>query len=348
VSVRGVARDRRVRVAILALIAVAVAACGSSGSSRGSATTSTTTSPCARFGDTSDRSGTAVDDPNRPAALLSNVQVQVSECVDEISFLFLGSERPAWNVTYVEPPFTADPSDMPVDVAGRAFLRVRFEPASGVDLSSDEPHEIYDGPTTIRPRPPSEVKEVVRLGDFEAVTTWVVGLPATRSFEVVLREEQLVLRVAAPHPRRARCALPGSPLTLGFPRTWFVEMSDRWACQYFHPDPFVVHPSTNDLPWLVTARVADAPAATVLARMAQDDSEIVSSSTDVAGFAATQLDVTASGNGLLPAGWRFRMYVVDTGAHAVTFMSAAAPDQARIARNLDAIDAIAALATAPS
>jgi hypothetical protein len=334
------------RIAFVALVVVA-AACGSSADRPGRAsstapTTSTSTS-CTAAGSVEDRVGAAVADPGRPTALLSNVQVQTSGCVDEIAFSFIGARRPAWSVGYVDGPFSADPSGRPLEVAGTAFLRVRLEPASGVDLSGSEAREIYDGPTAMRPGQPSDVQAVVRLGDFEAVTTWVIGLPGKRPFDVVTRDEQLVVRVSAPRPRVTRCVLAGSPLTLGYPAGWFAELSDRWACQYFDPQPFVVHPSTNDFRWSVTAQVTDAPAATVLSRWGEDDSTVIRTSTTVAGFAATRLDVTASGNGMLPAGWRFRMYVVDAGPRAVTLTGAPSGDATTIARNAAAIDAMVAL-----
>jgi len=336
------------RVTVVALLIAA--GCGSStrdarqpSTSARSSSTSTTASMCAAAGGVDERSGPSVPDAQRPVSLLSNVQVQSNDCVDEVSFLFIGSARPAWTVGYVEGPFVADPSGRPVDVAGRAFLRVWLEPASGVDLSGSEPHEIYDGPTSLHPGDPGDVEQVARLGDFEAVSTWVIGLPERRPFDVVVRGEQLVVRVPAPRPRTTRCALPGSALSFGYPAGWFAELSVRWACQYFDPHPFVVHPATNDFRWAVTAQVADAPAATVLARTSEGDSRITSSAMRVAGFPATRLDVTASGNGMLPAGWRFRMYVIDTGGNAVTLTGVASPPGPGVGSNAAALDSMVTL-----
>jgi hypothetical protein len=184
----------------------------------------------------------------------------------------------------------------------------------------------------------------VQLGDFEAVSTWVIGLPERRPFEVARREEQIVVRVASPAPRPTRCELTGSPLTIGLPAGWYAEMSDRWTCQYLHPEPFIVHPATNDFRWLVTAQVADVGAAEVLARMRSGtDEDVTSTATRVGGRRATRLDVTASGEGFLPARWRYRMYVVDTGARATTFMGAAAEPGPGAAANASALDSVVEL-----
>jgi hypothetical protein len=344
---------RRTLLAGAALVLVlTAAACSSDEEPRAATTTTsstvattTTAAPvsCDTFGGFDESVGQAklLD---RPAALLSNVQIQASECVDEVSFDFAGG-TPSWTAAYVDPPFTLDPSDRPADVPGKAFLRITLRPASGVDLTSSEPQQIYDGPTTMTPPPPSGIASVVQLGDFEAVTTWVIGLPERRPFEIAWREEQVVVRIAAPRVRAARCELTGSPLTIGLPAGWYAELSDRWTCQYLHPDPFVVHPSTNDFRWLVTVQVADVGAGEVLARVRSgEDEQVISTATTVGGLPATRLDVTASGDGFLPEGWRYRMYVVDTGGRATTFMGAAAEPGPGTEGNANALDSVVALA----
>ena len=54
------------------------------------------------------------------------------------------SDAPGVDVRYVEPPITQDASGRKVDVRGTAFLQVRMEPASGVDLSlTIHPHPTF-------------------------------------------------------------------------------------------------------------------------------------------------------------------------------------------------------------
>src|SRR5690606_24790448 len=66
---------------------------------------------------------------------------------DRIVFEFEApAEEPSWRVGYVEPPVRQDGSGDPVAVEGTAFLELRLTPASGVDLSGEEPRETYAGP----------------------------------------------------------------------------------------------------------------------------------------------------------------------------------------------------------
>jgi hypothetical protein len=339
---------RRLTV-LMVILALAVAACGDDTSpSAGSSSSTDPADRCTGIGGLDDRSGAARLSAKQPPPipLLANVQVQASGCVDEIAFLFYGG-IPGWSVRYEEGPFTQDGSGDPVTVAGEAFLRVRLEPASGVDLSGDSANQVYDGPTSLRPPRPSGVSEIVRAGDFEAVTTWIVGLPGRRPFEVVQRDEQLVIRMAADAPRATSCSLTGAPLRIGYPDDWYAELSDRWSCRYFDPAPFAVYPATNDFRWRVTVVVADAPASVVLDRVDADGSTITKTATRVGGLPATRIDVKETGDGMLPAGWGYRMYVVDTGGNAVTIMGAAAGTEAGIAANARDADTIAELAVQP-
>ncbi|MEA3020131.1 MAG: hypothetical protein QOI47_1655 [Actinomycetota bacterium] len=112
-------------------------------------------------------------------ALLTNVRVTS----DEVDFVFR-SDVPGVDVTYVDPPITQDGSGKTIAVKGSAFLRVRMEPASGVDMNSGSanPEQTYKGPDRLPGAGP--IAEVVRTGDFEANLTWVVGLDARRAYRV--------------------------------------------------------------------------------------------------------------------------------------------------------------------
>ena len=89
--------------------------------------------------------------------------------VDRVVFEFRGGV-PGHRVGYVDRLF-ADGSGRRVHVAGRALLRVRFEPAQA--------HE-DDGSPTAAPRRVAfslpNVMTAVRAGDFEGVTTYGLGL----------------------------------------------------------------------------------------------------------------------------------------------------------------------------
>lgn len=106
-------------------------------------------------------------------ALLRDVTVEAGV----VTFTFDDGQVPGFDVAYVRPPITQDASGEPMDVAGETFLQIRMEPASGVDLASDNEQgyeETYTGPARIEGDHP--IAEVARTGDFEANLTWVIGL----------------------------------------------------------------------------------------------------------------------------------------------------------------------------
>lgn len=327
----------------LTVAASLLVGCGSATSLASRTTTTaappTTAETCPRFGAETAAPAGPAGTPSG-TVLLRNVQVQASACVDEVSFLFWRG-TPAWSAGYRDGALTLDPSGQPAVVAGDAHLVIRFEHASGTDLSADPPQPGYDGPTDFSPGAPGGLAEIRRLGDFEGVMTWALGT-ARRPFEVVTRADQIVVRMAAPAPRQTRCLSPGSGAHVGYPPDWYTELSPRWTCRYFDAAPFVVFPATDSTTWSVTAAPADAPAPTVISRMTAGDS-VRSHQARVAGVGATVIDVTTSGAGMEPAGWVFRMYVVDTTPTAFVITSRAAPPGAQADGYRAAADRIASL-----
>ncbi len=72
-------------------------------------------------------------------AYLSDVRTgRHDEGFDRVTFEFEGGAT-GYRIEYVDPPITEDPSDLPVDIDGNAFLRVVFFSASAVDLSTETP-----------------------------------------------------------------------------------------------------------------------------------------------------------------------------------------------------------------
>ena len=132
--------------------------------------------------------------------LLTAVTVSsVSACVDDVSFAFRLPEapgRPVVSAEYQSGPFRAAGSGEPVAVAGSAFLVVRFEPAYTADLSSERAPPTYTGPRRFTPGGVRFAREVVLLGDFEGVVTWVVGLDGTRPFEMSYVDTTLRVRLS--------------------------------------------------------------------------------------------------------------------------------------------------------
>ena len=78
------------------------------------------------------------------------------------------------------PPFTEDASGNPVDVPGTAFLVLTLR---GVTARGPDGQSTYDGPVVLTPELPA-VTSVVRLGDFEDVLTWAIGLTGETCYRI--------------------------------------------------------------------------------------------------------------------------------------------------------------------
>jgi hypothetical protein len=173
---------------------LALAGCGDSGSSSqggddGATTTDVTTTVDTTAAEdvlegagTDPVSGAAAGDET---ALNDRVAVGGHEGYDRVVFQFRNG-LPGYRVEYVQPPLKEDGSGNVVQVKGSAFLQVRMEPASGFDVTTGEGELVYKGPKRIDGAAAggSAIQEVVRLGDFEAVLTWVIGLDGKDDFKV--------------------------------------------------------------------------------------------------------------------------------------------------------------------
>jgi hypothetical protein len=113
---------------------------------------------------------------------------------DRIVFEFKGGLPASVRARYVD-ELRGDASDLPVRIAGRAVLRVRFEPAeahnaTGQTVAARKAFALPNLMTT------------VRAGDFEAVTTYGIGLAKKTSFEVfTLRDPyRVVIDIRAAFP----------------------------------------------------------------------------------------------------------------------------------------------------
>jgi len=110
-----------------------------------------------------------------PVATLVGISAAHVDGVDRVVFEFAGG-LPRVRAGYVE-ELIGDASGLPVRIAGRAVLRLRFSAADAHDA---------DGPTVTGRRAFAlpNVMAAVRAGDFEAVTTYGLGLARRSHFEV--------------------------------------------------------------------------------------------------------------------------------------------------------------------
>lgn len=113
-------------------------------------------------------------------AQITDVRVGTHEGYDRVVFEF-ASGIPDAVIQGVLPPLYADPSDIEMDVAGSAFLRVTMHGASKV---SPEGGVTYSGSTNFAPGF-DRLVQLIEGGDFEAVSTWYLGLDGAGCYRVL-------------------------------------------------------------------------------------------------------------------------------------------------------------------
>ncbi len=175
---------------LAASLAVSVSGCGGSEAEpkQGGAPTARTATEAGGI-DPLEGAGTGPVKGSRSGAataLLERVALARHEGFDRVVLQFTNG-LPGYSVAYAEPPLYEDGSGAPVRIAGREFLVIRLEPASGFDLETGEGRLVYTGPRRLggSAAGTSVVREVVRTGDFEAVLTWAVGLGDRVDFRVL-------------------------------------------------------------------------------------------------------------------------------------------------------------------
>jgi hypothetical protein len=115
--------------------------------------------------------------------VMSALSARTKDCTDTVTFRFQSGapEPPGFKVSYETGPFEEDASGKPISVAGSAFVVVRMEPATGFDFVANK--ELYTGPARFTVHG-AFVDEMARIGDFESVTTWLIGLREQVPFTV--------------------------------------------------------------------------------------------------------------------------------------------------------------------
>jgi hypothetical protein len=115
---------------------------------------------------------------------------------DRIVFEFQGPGIPEVALRVGTPPFTHDPSGLPLTVQGSSFLVLVLHGASAI---TPEGQMTYTGLTDFKPGFPV-LTEFEEVGDFEAVTQWVAGLtgPACHRVFVLKNPSRLVIDLQHP------------------------------------------------------------------------------------------------------------------------------------------------------
>jgi len=119
--------------------------------------------------------------------LLTGMKADAEPCADRVAFTFEpADEELGYRVEYLPAAQaqTEDGSGKHLDIAGKAFLVVRFEPAATADLSGESLRVTYKGPRTLTPTGMKYVRQVTKIGDFEGILAWTIGLSEKRPFKV--------------------------------------------------------------------------------------------------------------------------------------------------------------------
>lgn len=184
------------RYAVVLLASVGLVACGS-GSSEGSkgnaagttagpstsSTTATTATPCPMIPTATEQQTPASTD----VIYMTDLTTAVTHCGDVVTFTFRSTPHPTvpgYDVKYASPPFRDSGEGRVHDVAGTAFLVVRFDRAAIVDFTNTSAPKTYNGPTSIHPSGLAHVRDIEMLDATEGVLSWVIGLDAQQGFRV--------------------------------------------------------------------------------------------------------------------------------------------------------------------
>ena len=113
-------------------------------------------------------------------AQITDVRVGTHDGYDRVVFEF-DNGIPEFRLEEATPPLLQDPSGLEMDVDGNAFLRLVMQ--GGTAISPDGV-ETYTGPNDFTPEFP-RLAELVSAGDFEAVSSWYIGLSETACVRVL-------------------------------------------------------------------------------------------------------------------------------------------------------------------
>ena len=119
-------------------------------------------------------------DATTARANITDVRVGSHADYDRVVFEFTDG-LPEASLERAEPPFTQDASGAPIDVEGSSFLRLVMR---GGTKQTEAGTSSYDGPLDFDPGFASLV-DLIEGGDFEAQSTWYLGLTSEACVRVI-------------------------------------------------------------------------------------------------------------------------------------------------------------------
>ncbi|HYM53607.1 MAG TPA: hypothetical protein VEW45_09090, partial [Candidatus Dormibacteraeota bacterium] len=124
-----------------------------------------------------------VEEPRSVQQTVNIIDVRVGshDGYDRVVFEF-NEGTPEFTLDPAEPPFFEDASGAPLDVEGNSFLQLIMR---GGTKQTSSGGSSYNGPTDFSPGFPQLV-HLVEGGDFEAQSTWYLGLESETCARVML------------------------------------------------------------------------------------------------------------------------------------------------------------------
>ena len=119
-------------------------------------------------------------DATTARANITDVRVGSHADYDRVVFEFTDG-LPEASLERAEPPFTQDASGAPIDVEGSSFLRLVMR---GGTKQTEAGTSSYDGPLDFDPGFATLV-DLIEGGDFEAQSTWYLGLTSEACVRVI-------------------------------------------------------------------------------------------------------------------------------------------------------------------
>lgn len=347
---------RRVPLALAAVVALLLAACGSGAGDTTTTDTATpgttaisgvtttleqTTSTGLPSTTSTEVTGSTVkpSQPRQsdgfPASGDPSYLVEVYGSSEQVTFQFdLGSGTPEWSARYVEEP-VAIPSGQDLDVEGDAFLEVTMQPASGVDLSGDDPRETFDGSHRFSFDSPL-IEEVVQAEDFESTLTWVVGLDERVEYRVERGDEYLSVTFGETAAGTMNACTNPEGFSISYPDGWVTNDGSVVAgCGWFDPVEIQVEEGTDARAGAITAFVDPVDYTTAASSFRQEESRAV---TLIDGHRAVRVEHTGSElYGEAPV----TTYVVEVDDRSTLFLDTLPTDDTDYTNNVAVLDAMA-------
>jgi hypothetical protein len=189
------------RLAPVLVFVILLAGCGSENDSGNGSGSPTTTADCESLSGATVEKKVSPAIQDRETMFLTDVEVEIEDCVERVTFKFKESEPgPGYDISY-QPGEVAkieDGSGDPVAIAGENFLVVRMFPAMTAEIDGEDVKPTYEGPRNIPvPGGVSMIQHLAQTGDFEAQVTWVIGLDSEHPFTATASNDELVVEIGS-------------------------------------------------------------------------------------------------------------------------------------------------------